>query len=187
MKSQGGTTGGRGCLHLRPREGMAVVPWICTKEWPVKGWFEYTGMGPGPSLQVFELDEQNDQDRAYRILLDLWISAVVSPYVSPADSSPWNATETLIIPQTVWPHYGVLTVGEASGVDRWCALTRSAFLATLSGEKFPRDRKFAFRLRETGSLRGPFRRCVLACAPCRFSEIGKCAKREGFERCAKSS
>ena len=85
---------------------------------------------------------------------------------------------------TLWGSYGK---GKASGVNRWCALTGPAFLATLSAKSSPRDRKFAFRLRETGPRRGPFRRCVLACAPCRFSEIGKCAKREGFERCAKPS
>ena len=81
---------------------------------------------------------------------------------------------------TLWGSYGN---GKASGVDRWCADPCAANLSTLPGEKFPRDRKFAFRLRETGPRRGPFRRCVLACAPCRFSEIRKCAKREGFERC----
>ena len=85
---------------------------------------------------------------------------------------------------TLWGSYGNR---KASGVNRWCALTRSAFLATLPVKSSPRDRTFAFRLRETGPRRGPFRRCVLACAPCRFSEIRKCAKREGFERCAKSS
>ena len=48
--------------------------------------------------------------------------------------------------------------------------------------------KFAFRLRQTLGRQGQFRRRVLACAPCRFSEIGKCAKRDdSFERCAKSS
>ena len=73
----------------------------------------------------------------------------------------------------------------------WCKSVVCAsvprFCVDPLAEKFLRDRKFAFRLRETGPRRGPWRRCVLACAPCRFSEIRKCAKREGFERCAKSS
>ena len=79
---------------------------------------------------------------------------------------------------TLWGSYGNR---KASGVNRWCALTCSAFLATLPVKSSLQDREFAFRLRETGSWRGPFRRRVLVCAPCRFLEIGKCAKREGFE------
>ena len=38
---------------------------------------------------------------------------------------------------------------KASGVNRWRALTRSAFLATLPAKSSLRDREFAFRLRET--------------------------------------
>ena len=71
---------------------------------------------------------------------------------------------------TLWGSYGNR---KAPGVNRWCALTGPVFLATLSVKSSLRDRESAFRLRETGPRRGPWWRCVLACAPCRFSEIGK--------------
>ena len=42
--------------------------------------------------------------------------------------------ETFLFPQTVWPHYGVLTVysRKASGVNRWCAHPFPDFVSTLS-------------------------------------------------------
>ena len=85
---------------------------------------------------------------------------------------------------TLWGSYGDR---KASGVNRWCADPCLAVLATLSVKSSFRDRQSAFRLCEMGSRRGPFRSGVLACAPCRFSEMWKCAKREGFERRAKPS
>ena len=100
---------------------------------------------------------------------------------------PWRFYFFCFSPNSVATLWGSYGKWKAPGVNRWCAHLCAANLSTLSVKSCGRDRKNAFRLRETGSLRGPFRRCVLACAPCRFSEIGKCAKREGFERCAKSS